>query len=109
MSEARESKMFQAKWIAFQFVVAGLTFYWISTWADVTQFGIAPGVVSMFVAFIATGLLVRFLDWRALRRIAVSDELQREHSRLVGIGRSAGDGPKQIDRVRVSDDTRKLT
>jgi hypothetical protein len=40
--------MFQARWIAFQIVVAMLTFWWIGTWADIRQFGIAPAVVSMF-------------------------------------------------------------
>jgi hypothetical protein len=62
--------MFQARWIAFQIAVAMLTFCWIGTWADIRQFGIAPALVSMSVAFMATGLLVRFIDWRRARELS---------------------------------------
>ena len=103
-----ESKMFQAKWIAFQFVVAMLTFYWISTWADVTQYGLAPAAISMFVAFVATGLLVRFLDWRALRRATIRDELNGEHRGLLRTTRSVGNFPEQPSRLRAGKDIREL-
>lgn len=96
------------KWLTFQFAVAMLTFYWISTWADVKNLGIAPGIVSVFVAFVATGLLARFLDWRAMRGVVVSNEPQSDGLGLSRPDRAFGDGAKQIGGSRIGKDVRKL-
>ena len=101
--------MLQAKWIAFQIVVAMLTFIWIGTWADITQYGIAPAVISMFVAFVATGLLIRVLDRIALRRTAVSDEFDREVSGPLGSGRDTRNLSQHSSGVRVRENPRKIT
>ena len=70
--------MMQARWIAFQIVVLCLTYWWLSTWSDVTAYGSAPLLVSLAVSFVATGLLVRFIDRVQARRVDIADEGQRE-------------------------------
>ena len=96
------------KWLTFQFVVAMATFVWIGTWADITKYGIAPAVMSMFVAFIATALLSRLIDWRASRRFRVGNEPQREGSGFLAIGRRPRDLPKKVARPWIGQDIRKL-
>lgn len=98
--------MFQARWIAFQIAVAMLTFWWIGTWANLREFGIAPAVVSMFVAFVATGLLIRLLDRRSgVVRVAQKPKRNRlVLPRIVGLGEAT----KQITRVRIGKNIRKL-
>lgn len=94
-------KMLQAKWIAFQIVVAMLTFVWIGTWADITSFGLAPGIISMVVAFAATGLLAAFIDWRATRRLGIGKKASSENAGLVATRRDIGDVSQHPSRLRV--------
>lgn len=70
--------MIQVFWFGFQIAIAGLTFWWISTWADVTEYGAAPGIVAMFVAFVASGLLFRLIETVRTNRIGVVDQRKRE-------------------------------
>ena len=100
--------MFQFRWLMFQAVVAMLTLYWISTWSDLKDLGLAPGIVSMFVAFLATGLLVRFLDLGAARRIVEVEQPVSRPQRLARICRIFGNRPKQISGSRISENIRKL-
>ena len=51
-------------WYAFQIVVALLALWWVSTWANINEYGMAPGALAMFIAWLATGLLVRAIDAR---------------------------------------------
>lgn len=100
--------MLQFKWIAFQAVIALLTFVWIGTWADITKYGIAPALVSFGVALLSTALLSAFLDWLRARRLRVSDEAERRDLGLIGADRAFGDRPQQIPGSRVRENIRKL-
>ncbi len=96
--------MFQAKWVAFQITVAMLTLWWISSWADITKFGMAPGVIALAVAFTATGLLVRFID-RPARTINEGQKPQRKRAaltRIASLGKSTQHGAGLRIRQNIS-------
>lgn len=95
-------------WYAFQIVVALLALWWVSTWADINAYGMAPGALAMFIAWLTTGLLARFIDWlRAPRSVVVGDKTESD-----GVGRTlvrrVGDSPEHVGRPRVGQNIRKL-
>ncbi len=85
--------MLQFKWLLFQGVVTMITFILLGQIIDITKFGIAPAVTAMFVAFVASWLLARFIDWRAARRFRVSDQPERKEPSFFGTGSRSRDLP----------------
>lgn len=98
-------------WYGLQIVVATAMFVWIGETVGLEGRGIAPALVSMFVAWAVTALISRFMDWRrerSLRRFAISDEFKSHAgSRSRAIGHS-GDSTELIGRARISQNPRKL-
>lgn len=105
---AAEGRMQKLGWYAFQIVVALLALLWVSTWADINEYGLAPGAVAMFIAWLATGLLARFIDWlRTPRSILIGDEAESDSTGRPFI-RRIGDSSQHSSRRRVGQDRGKL-
>ncbi len=98
-------------WYGLQIVVATATFIWIGTTFGLEGRGIAPALVAMFVAWLSTGIVTKFLNWRrerSLRRFAIRDEFKSHaggRSRAIG---HSSDSPKLIGRRRIGQNPRKL-
>lgn len=98
-------------WYGLQIVVAVAVFVWIGETAGLEGRGIAPALVSMFVAWSVTALISRFIDWRrarSLRAFAIRNE-SKGHAggRRRSIGH-ASDGPELVRRPRIGQKPRKL-
>lgn len=98
----------QLGWYAFQAVVLLAAFWAARNAVPSDDLGAAPQLVAVFIAWLATGLLARFIDWlRAPRGIVVRDEPNSDRAGGTRIRRS-GDGPEHIARPRVGQNIRKL-
>lgn len=101
-------RMQKLGWYAFQIVVALLALWWVSTWANINEYGLAPGALAMFIAWLATGLLARFIDWlRTPRGIVVSDETESDGGSSPFI-RRIGYSSQHPSRPRIGQDRGEL-
>jgi hypothetical protein len=95
----------QLGWFALQTAVVLATVWWISTWADIAQFGLAPWAVGLFAAFVVTGLVALLIDrLRFPRRLRSSEQPDGSVLSLPGTDRHASDSPKSIGRGRIGKD-----
>lgn len=101
----------QWPWYLLQFVVTMGVFG--ALWYGTDNKDISPAVsalIAFFVAWLATGLLARFVDWLKFRSVARSAVLDGEPvSDLDRAGRvsgHAGDSAKLVGRGRVGQDIR---
>lgn len=100
--------MLQFKWLLFQGVVTMITFILLGQITDITKYGMAPAAISMGVAFVASWLVARFLNWRDTRRFRISDQPERKEPSFFRAGSRSSDLPEQIAGPRVRQDVRKL-
>ncbi len=109
MPHFQEKQMIQVFWFGFQIAVAGLTFWWISTWADVAEYGAAPGIIAMFVAFVASGLLLRLIEAVRASRVGVIDQRKRQTGSAARGRISGGQLPQHPSRLGIGQDRGKIT
>ena len=97
--------MMQVRWIAFQIVILCLTYWWFSTWVDDDM--LATSLYFCIAAsFVATGLLVRFIDRVRVYRVRVADERQRQIGSTPRGGASPRQLPQHPGRTRIGQDRR---
>ena len=96
--------MLSVGWMLFQAAVAAPVYYFCAV--TLQGQGIAPAVVAMVVALLATVFVSWLID--VTRRFRIRHETNRNISRPPPIPRSAGDGPQHPGRIGVSQDVRKL-
>ena len=90
----------------FQIVVAVAVFAVIHS-SVVGDLGLAPAAVSLFVAFLVTGLVARLIDsirFRISRRRGHRGEPERQSAGLPRIDRHLSDSPQLTHRRRISQD-----
>lgn len=94
----------QVRWMLFQAAVATPVFYFCAV--TLNGQGLAPAIVAMIAALLATVLLSSILN--GLRRLRVGNKTNGEVSRPPPIPWSSSDSPQQVRRIWVSQDRRKL-
>lgn len=96
-------------WYALQIAVALATYIWIGETFGLQDRGLAPAVVSMFVAWIVTESVSKVMGWlRSLRSIAVGHKFQRDTGRRWRSLGHSGDSPELARRPRIGEDRRQL-
>ena len=92
-------------WYGFQIVVTLIVFYWISTWADLSEYGMAPVAVAFAAALGATLLLSALID-RLRFRVRRSQQSDSRVPGLPAADRHSGDSAKLVHRIRPGQDVR---
>ena len=102
--------MFSFGWMLFQAAIAAPVYFFCTD--TLKGEGLAPGLMAMGVAFVATWIVTTLIDLprriRA-RRLRVSDQPSGQGRDVARIARRSGYSTKQIDAPRIGQDIRKLT
>lgn len=98
--------MMQARWMVLQACIAGPVYFFCSD--TLKGEGLAPAIVSLFCAFLVTGLLISLIDWFRARSVRVRHKTQGEASGLTRISGRSGDSPQHPGRIGISKNVRKL-